>query len=173
MTYHWHRLAAGVGKPTWPRDKDLDRVIQFIPTDRGVEKVVYLKLQRDKTRDRNKIYLRRTGYEVMRKGRVNDRSIPLAGFWGRAKGFKVSDNLETIFSCASRSSLQDLPPDTVGPVVDYDEVIEIKEYQSGTYREREIHFLEPNEKKSFYVAQTVYDVPPASSGKKRKQPHSA
>ena len=138
VVYRWYRLKrAGVGKPTWPEDADLDRVIQFMSTDHNVERVLHLKLRRVTTPDQRKIYLRRMGYDIVRRGRLNDRYIPLVGFWGRAKGFNVSDDLETIFGCASRSFLQPLLREGVaGPAVLFDIVIEIKE--SGNEREREI-----------------------------------
>jgi hypothetical protein len=170
VLYPWYRLKPG-DKPVWPNDENLDQIMEFIPTNGRVERASRLRLRRATTRDQLKLLLRRTGYDRVRGGHLNDPIMPLVGFWGRAKGFNVSDDLETICYCASCSSIQNLPEGTVGPVVDFDKVMEIKDSRSGKELKREIRFLNHEEKKSrtFYSALTVYDLLPASHYDKNKK----
>ena len=156
VVYRWYQLQED--KPTWPKDAKLDRFMEFIPVDGRVERVACFKFQRITTPDQLKIHVCRTGYDLVRKNRVNDPLIALAGYWGRAKGLNVSDNLVEAICSASRSSLQNLPEGTVGPVVLFDEVIEIKKTGFGTKLKREIRFL--NKKSHANSALTVYDLLP-------------
>jgi hypothetical protein len=167
VVYYWHRLkdvVHPVDEPTWSRDRLLDDVMKFVPTNGRIETVSYLKLQRVETPDQHEIHLR-DGYETRITNHLNDRYIPLVGFWGRAnsaKGFNVSNDLEIICSCASRSNLQHRVPEGVaGPVVSFDKVIEIEQYSRMGFLIREVRFLNHEEMEShatFSPALTVYEL---------------
>ncbi|KAF8731574.1 hypothetical protein AX14_004683 [Amanita brunnescens Koide BX004] len=86
VLYPWYRLKPG-DKPVWPNDENLDQIMEFIPTNGRVERASRLRLRRATTRDQLKLLLRRTGYDRVRGGHLNDPIMPLVGFWGRAKGF--------------------------------------------------------------------------------------
>lgn len=90
--YRWYRLKR-VNKPkdvpSWPQDKNLDQVMQFTPTNDGID-VAYLHLRRDPDL---RLLQRPTNYFSLTKGPALERKIiRLVGFWGRASKLNVSDN---------------------------------------------------------------------------------
>ena len=159
--YRWYRLKEikePKDTPTWPRDMDLERVMELksIRINGGIESIKSLKLRRDLKieDDQHQLHLLASKYSPQTDSSVsvNDPKIPLEGFWGRAD---VSDDFETICSCASRSSLQKLLESNVGPVVSVDEVMEIKRF-GGERSERQIRFL--GDIAHFSPALTVYQL---------------
>ncbi|KAF8731571.1 hypothetical protein AX14_004680 [Amanita brunnescens Koide BX004] len=115
----------------WYRLKKI--VMRFVPFDGRIKSVYYDRLRRDN--DHN---LLRSGtkYSPQKSNvPVDSKDIPLVGVWGRA------------------SKLEDLPEGAVGPVVDYDIVMEIKKFGE----ERKYRFLE--DEAHFSPALTVYSEP--------------
>ena len=91
----WYRLkmvkSISTDYPIWSRDRNLDDVMKFVPINGRIENVFYFTLPRV-TQDQHHYLLCNTEYSPQTNGPVNDWSIPLEGFWGRANGLAVSDN---------------------------------------------------------------------------------
>ena len=168
VVYRWYRLKtpeeisnsekSGDRSP-WPRNRQFDDAMELIPVKGRIRRVSYLKLQRVVRGHR--YHLLRDHPQMVTTGIVYNQRIPLVGFWGRAAGFNVSDDLETICNCASRSPLQpEVPAGSAGPAVLFDEVIEIKQARSGKMStlKRQIRFLDHQEHAAYLPALTVYEL---------------
>jgi hypothetical protein len=168
VMYRWYRLkiVAPGEKPIWPRDCNLDHVMQFVSIENLVKKVIYTQLKRIKSG--GQVVLTPGLSFPQQKGQMglNDWHVPLEGFWGRGHRFDVSDDFWKPFVVVPHSSLQ---PST-GAVVEYDKVIEIQNFGSPRGGEqRKIRFLDEHMKPhTFSAALTAYTLPQVPSDKLKK-----